>query len=293
VLGLVLRDQNKAAEAEALHREALALARNWAVNDPDFVGVLPQNLGDDLSRQGRYAEAGPLYREALALARNSAANDPAGLESELHFLAEDLYGQGKYAEAESLYREEIRCNQARLGPEGKEAPICFASLGRLLADWAWADRDQPPGGGSLRNDGDPGVAATKSETPRGRAQEAERLLRARLAVPVPGATAEKWRNDDTLSRLGGALLAVAVTDRTLTRKSREAKLIEAESLLLPASEALQKSEKADKKYKRDALTRVVHLYEAWGKRDKEAMWRQQLGEFERSEATAVPVKQAE
>jgi hypothetical protein len=83
------------------------------------------------------------------------------------------------------------------------------------------------------------------------------------------------------SRLGGALVSVAVTDPTLNAAAREAKLVEAETLLIEGGQRLQESKSADRKYKRDALERLTRLYDAWGKPDQRAEWQRKLEAYDR------------
>jgi hypothetical protein len=101
-----------------------------------------------------------------------------------------------------------------------------------------------------------------------------------------GKGASDWRTDDMKSRLGGALLAVALTHPALSAEDRQTKLLEAEVLLLEGNERLQRSQSADRKYKREALERLVRLYEAWetsasntGKSAQAREWRRTLEAF--------------
>jgi len=113
-----------------------------------------------------------------------------------------------------------------------------------------------------------------------------------LDIQLRGTNAIEWRTDDFRSRLGGALVAVAVTAPALTREAREAKLNEAETLLLTANEALQTGSGRGE-YKQAALLRLVRLYEAWDKQDKTAAWQHKLSEFEKAQAsiqTATPAE---
>src|SRR5262249_2126406 len=152
--------------------------------------------------------------------------------------------------AEPLYREIVQSRRARLGAEDKDLLDATASLGRVLADWAWAERDSKS---EIRN--------PKSEIGE-RAREAEKLLRECLAIRLRGTNSTHWRTAEAKSRLGAALLSVAVTDTALNAQARVTKLAEAESLLLEGNESLQQSS-AESKYKRDAVVRLVRLYEAW------------------------------
>jgi hypothetical protein len=142
----------------------------------------------------------------------------------------------------------------------------MASLARVLSDWAWAERDSKS---DTRN--------PKSEVAE-RAREAERLLHEVVAVRLRDST-NSWRIGDLKSRLGAALVSVAVTDSQLDVEARRAKLSEAESLMLEGHERLR-TPSAEEKYKRDALQRLVRLYEAVNQPDKRAEWQQKLEMFD-------------
>ena len=183
-------------------------------------------------------------------------------------LAEFLYRQNRYAEAEPVYREAIASRQARLPDGDLEIVDWIASQARTLTDWAWSDK------GSLSE-----IQNLKPEIVQ-RAREAESLLRDCLVKRRQGPNASHWRTTgEAPSRLGAALLTVAVTDPALTSKARLAKLADAEALLLEGNEALQQHGRVETKYKRDSLTRVVRLYQAWDKHDKAAEWQKKLDEF--------------
>jgi hypothetical protein len=201
-------------------------------------------------------------REYLADARGRYTNDPLKLAKGLYDAAEPYYRQGNYAEAEPLYREIIELRRSRLSADHKDVLEPTASLARALSDWASAARD------------------SKSEM-ADRAREAERLLHKVLATRLRNDT-NSWRIADVQSRLGGALVSVAITDSTLDAEARRTKLAEAESLLLESHEQLQK-ESRERKYNRDALQRLVRLYEAWNKPDKRAEWQQKLELFEKAQ----------
>jgi serine/threonine protein kinase/tetratricopeptide (TPR) repeat protein len=270
-LARVLWKQGKPVEAEAIFREALAMRRKLVGDEHPDVGKTLNGLAVLLRNQGRVAEAEPLHRKVLAIARNSMTKDPPGLETAMLELAEALYRQNKYAEAEPLYREAIGSRQARL-PDG-EIVDWIASLGRTLADWAWSDR------GLLSE-----IRNLKPEI-LSRAREAESLLRDCLVKRRQGPNADHWRSaGEAPSRLGGALVALAVTDPDLTIEARHAKLAEAESLMLEGNVVLQQGEKVASRYKRDSLTRLVHLYEAWEKPDQATEWRQKLNDLNKAEA---------
>jgi len=66
-LAATLHDQGKYAEAEAMHRQALAITRKALGEDhPDTAGSY-NNLAETLRAQGKYAEAEAMHRRALAI----------------------------------------------------------------------------------------------------------------------------------------------------------------------------------------------------------------------------------
>ena len=194
-------------------------------NEHPRVVMSLNNLATVLGRQGKHAEAERIQREALAISRN-LKGDPTAIESAIFGLAETLFRQGKFADSGAIYREALQRRSARLPADDLKVVGSAASLARLLADWVWAER------GSL--------SEIRNLKPKisGRAQEAERLLRDCLAARLRGPTATHWRTDETRNRLGGALLAVAVTDPALTSESRAARFTEAEAILVESCEAL-------------------------------------------------------
>jgi hypothetical protein len=292
------REMGRFAEAEALFRENLKLDKNSLGASIELARVLLEWANADTSNparaQERAAEGEQLARDYLPKARLRYTNDVAKLEGSLYEVAELRYRQRQYAEAEPLYRELLQSRHARRGAEHDDVIGTTASLGRLLADWAWAERtnivaaevtrlassnSQPAATNPAAID--QSLVTSAATVPHERAREAERLLRECLAVRLNGTNAIHWRVEDIKSRLGGALVSVAVTDRELNAAARGAKLAEAETLLLEGSERLQASKFADKKYKRDALERLARLYEAWRKPEKLSEWQQKLEAFDK------------
>jgi hypothetical protein len=223
----------------------------------------------------------------------------SSMEDSLYEVAELRYRQRQYPEAEPLYREIVQSRRARLEADHNDVIDPTASLGRLMADWAWAERPAlgvpASAGNTLPLSTPPELSSSepaKAGTPNlayERAREAEHWLRECLAVRLSGTNTTHWRVGDVKSRLGCALVSVAVTDPELnTTAAREAKLAEAETPLVEGYQVLQREKSIDRqKYKRDALERLVRLYEAWGKPEKRSEWQQQLDAFDREKSNSV------
>ena len=210
-----------------------------------------------------------------------------------------------YPKADQLYREVLASRRASFAAEHEAVLSLTASLARLLADWAWAERTNLVAAEVTSLTAESGIdqsllmsAATASVE---RAREAERLLRDCLAIRQRGTNATHWRTSDVGSRLGGALLAVAVTDPAFNIGARLSKLTEAEPLLVEGNEALQQSQSAERKYQHDALERLVRFHEAWdelapntGKTAQAAEWKTKLADFDNAglkKTDAAPTSQ--
>ncbi len=308
-LGFVLDRLGQVTEAETAYREALTIFRKVVPTDFRGLDVTLLDLSLNLEKQKRIAEAETIDRERVKWARENVEAEPERLEECLYGLADTLYRQNKYAEAEPFYREAVQRRRSHKSPQDEDVLKPTASLGRLLADWAWKERDvnsiPPP---QSRSNGEDKPA--QSRAPIELAREADSLLRECLALQIEPrnikatvvvfsgydskfehrtsarriTNTEPWRIADTRSRLGSAVLSVAFTDSTLTTEAREVKLMEAEALLLEGNDFLQQSAPADRKYKRHALERLVRLYEAWGKPAQAAEWRAKLEVFDQTDA---------
>ena len=262
------RELGKLEQAEALYREYLQHKSDSVKTRLQLASVLMDRAKTNQAASGKSTEGEQILRDYLALARSRHTNDAAQLESALYDLAEVRFRQHQYREAELLYREILQSKRSRLGTEHEDVVGATASLGRVLADWAWAEHDSKS---EIRNPISQIVE---------RAREAERLLRECLAWHLKGTNQTHWRVGDVRSRLGGALVSVAVTDAAFDATGREAKLVEAEGLLLEGNQRLQERKSIDeRKYKRDALERLARLYEAWGKPGQRAEWQQHMETF--------------
>ncbi|MCH7924841.1 MAG: serine/threonine protein kinase, partial [Planctomycetes bacterium] len=101
---LVLENQGKSAEAEALCRQTLASARASLGDEHPVTIDIMQNLGSILQGQARFAEAGALYRQALDLAPAEPPGDILKILALQNDLARALKKQGDIKGAEELFR---------------------------------------------------------------------------------------------------------------------------------------------------------------------------------------------
>src|SRR5262249_55022985 len=99
--------------------------------------------------------------------------------------------------------------------------------------------------------------------------QAESLSRQLLSIQEKK-QANSWQYFDTQSTLGGSLVA-------------QKKFAEAEPLLVSGFEGLKERERAipsrRRSHVREAVERLVQLYDGWGKKEKANEWREKLAKF--------------
>jgi serine/threonine protein kinase len=107
ILGTVFVDLGDYAKAEAMARQALALAEKLHGREHEDVAGALVLLGQIQQLQGRAAESEPLVREALAIARKIPGAQGENLAGALIALGNSLLGQGKLTEAERYCHEAL------------------------------------------------------------------------------------------------------------------------------------------------------------------------------------------
>jgi serine/threonine protein kinase/tetratricopeptide (TPR) repeat protein len=270
-LGAVIHNQGRYDEAEPYLREALALHRRLGEEGPELARTL-NNLATTLEAQRRYSEAEPLLREALAIQRRLVPSKQKDLEGSVRELGYVLSQLKQFAEAEKLGRELWQMVEGRVGPDHPETARALTGLGRILSDWVWAERFN-------KTDVNGAGGRTCAEM----AREAERILREALAIRLKRTNATALTTIEWKSRIAGALITVAATDTELTANIRDAKLTEAETLLIEAERALRES-RTERRYYRHTLERLVRLYEAWNKPVHATEWRAKFENLDRKQA---------
>jgi len=194
-----------------------------------------------LRTQGKLVEAESASRESLAIRRKRLGNQHSDVAVSQAGLAAALFDQGKLAEAETLQREAL-------------------SIWRTLA------AKQPVRPAALSGLADALVRLARSLLAQGRFVEAEPLARESCAL-FGKQTPEEWSSFQARSLLGASLLG-------------QKKFAEAEPPLLAGYEGLrsraQKIPPEDKPRLKEALERIVQLYEGSGKSAQAADWKRRL-----------------
>jgi len=234
-LGLLLREKGDRAGAEALFRETLAVTRKTrGPRHPDVATAL-SNLALTVSDRGDPAAAEAMYREALTIGQASLGRDHPANAQRLTNLAGALRRQGKLAEAEARSEEALAISRPAYGREHPAVALQEVSLAHIYLD-------------------------------QGHPAAAEPLLLHALAVQrrrFSASAAGDWRLGVTQSLLGATYMGLS-------------RFAEAEPWLLRAHELLPTRPGPETRQAREAranLSRLVALYEAWGRPAKAALFR--------------------
>lgn len=279
-LGAMLLDKGDYQVAESLLREALEMNRQLLDEEHPRVIANLNNLALLRHNMGDYDEAESLYRQALALARKSLGEEHWQMATNLNNLALLLHDRGDFEAAEQLFREVLARQRKAWGSEHPNVGFGLNNLARVLHDQGRYDAAESlyRQGLDLRQKTLPKGHASIAEslawlgkllTDRGDPQAGEPLLREALEIRRRALAAGDWRTAETESLLGGCLVALG-------------RYAEAESLLVNSYPVMKT--KRGERYRRtlQALSRVVDLYDAWGKPEKAAPYRALLAKSESS-----------
>ncbi len=281
-LATVLADEGKLAEAEAVHRQALAAYRAVLPSEHPLVATSLNNLAFVLRSQGKAPEAQAMFRQVLAMLTKLLGNEHPDLATVRDNLAAVLDDQGKLAEAEVVQTEALDLRRKLAGNQPAAVARSATGLANILQHQgrsaeaeafyqeALAIRRQ-----FLASD-DPSLALAQENLARllrdqARPLEAEPLARECLGIREKRLP-DHWRTCSARSLLGSVLLV-------------EKKYAEAEPLLLSGYEGLnQHAAQIPAEAKaglKEALQRLVQLYQETNRPDRAAEWKEKLAQLER------------
>jgi tetratricopeptide (TPR) repeat protein len=238
-----------------------------------------------LADQGRLAEAETTHLEALVMRRKLFGNEHPEVSNSLLGLASVLAAEGKLDEAETMYREVVAIRRKLLGNEHPELANALNNLAAVLTDegkLAEAEtvaREALAMRKKLLGNEHPDVALSLAGLAftllaQEKFAEAEAPARECLAIREQKMP-DDWRTFTTRSLLGGSLLG-------------QKKYAQAEPLLVSGYEGMKQREDkipaGGKRRLKDALQRVVQLYEATDRSDQAAQWKEKLAGFSKAEA---------
>jgi tetratricopeptide (TPR) repeat protein len=259
-------------EAMSLQRRCLAGRRRTLGAAHNDTLISANNLAFSLMRNGEFSEAIPLFREAVE------ARKAAGLEMEIATVCGNLgycyYMVGQLEEADRVLRESLERATTRLGADHQGTDRLRWRQIPVWIDQGHVERALELGHQALGvrrrlyPAGHPLIAAALIEIGRGlvvqkRFDAAEAALSesvssfagSRPQFPHYPGWSECWY---------GASLA------------GQGRYAAAETHLLAAEKGLREARTTPPRFHQQALEQLVELYEAWGKPDEAARWRQKL-----------------
>jgi serine/threonine protein kinase/Tfp pilus assembly protein PilF len=131
ILAAALQNQGRRAEAEPIHRQALATRRKLLHDHPDVASSL-NNLALLLTDQGKLDEAERMLREAITLQRKLYGDEHYDVATSLRNLGNVLFKQGRLAEAEAAHRQALAMRRKFLPAEHSSVRDSINQLASVL-----------------------------------------------------------------------------------------------------------------------------------------------------------------
>jgi tetratricopeptide (TPR) repeat protein/tRNA A-37 threonylcarbamoyl transferase component Bud32 len=270
-LGQFLREQGKLDEACDLFQQSLEMG----LRDHRPAQPLLLDCRDSLARsrllQGRLSDAEVLFRENLKAASGTLGPEHRFTLMEGDNLAVVLTAQGKLKEAERLLRQNIATERRTLKPEHGQTLFAVNGLAEVLqAKGSLVEAEallRPNLAAAQRTLGDPHYATLRALfnlsavlLAQRKATEAESLARRCQEGRRKTLPSGHWQTALAENLLGGCLTALN-------------RYAEAEPLLRESYQVLKASPSVLPGQRREAVARLVRLYEAWQRSADAAKWR--------------------
>lgn len=273
-LAVFLYEQGRYDESEQLLREALVINQRLLGEDHPETANSLNNLAFVLHDADEYEQAEIYFQQALDIWRSKLSDDHPTVARGLNNLSFLYYDLGDFDKALEYSRESL-ATYRRVYP-GDHPDVAYGL--QNLAGWLVEQGEYETAEGMLTEalamnqrifpDDHPDIAITRSgiaylmlET-----DQPEQALQLALAANEYLTTAygdDHWRTAWARSMQGAALTALQRFD-------------EAEILTVPAYESLKNNSAARPAQVRDALQRVVELYEAWDRPNEAQRYREQV-----------------
>jgi tetratricopeptide (TPR) repeat protein len=270
-LGMAYQRVGRSDSSIPLLRTALATRRETlGPRHPDTLQTV-NNLALLLFAEGRLAEAEPLCRELMESVSDTSGEDHPRTLTAMNNLARLLEAQGKLTEAEPLYRRSLEGRRRVLGEDHPKALACMSNLASVLE--ASGELSEAV---SLCRQVLEGCRGVLGED-HAKTLEAMSDLASMLEFQGKFSEAESLYRDarqaglKTLPR-GHGLVSTAESGlgACLAGQGHHA---EAEPLLVNSYKALRSALGEDDDSTARALSRIISLYESWGKPKKAAKFR--------------------
>ncbi len=281
-LSILFRDSSprRLDEAEAACRESVAIRQKLYGDDHPDLASSYCYLASVLGVKNNLAEAETCYRKALSIERKSKGQDTWWYASYLYGLSPLLQKEGKLDEAETCWRDAVSIARKQMGEDNPllgEGMLQLAQLLRNKREFVEAR--------NLPRMPWPCIDAFQAVRFNCRAAWPDlrtSSIKAR-SMPLPNQwPASAWKSAKRIFPTIGVLSIPAICwcSALLGQK----KYADAEPLLLSGYEGLKLRETmispGGKVHLKEAIQRLVKLYEATDKADKAARWKEKLAEFE-------------
>lgn len=269
-LGRVLGSQGKFHESEILFRQTLEVALRMLGPDNRWTLTAQTDLANVLKELGKLEEAKRLHSQAFKTrGRVLGAEHPDSLWSQNN-LAEVLRCQGQLSEADNLFRKGLEIQKRVLGCEHFSTLTTQNNLAITLGEEGAPNeaetlfRQVLAGRRKSLGPDHPDLASTLADLgllliDNGRAMEAESMVRECLTIREKSLPCGHWRIADARSLLGACLAA-------------QTSFAEAERFLVAGYKCMIMTESTPPKRITWTLSRIVDLYDKWGKPMEAKEW---------------------
>ncbi len=274
-LANVYSEQGKFAQAEALDSQTLEIQRRVLGPEHPLTVAAANNLALVYQDEGKYAQAEALQLQVLEIRRRALGPEHTRTLSSMGNLADTFASQGKYAQAEPLYKQTLEIQRRVLGPDHPRTLLTISNLSNMYqrqnkfalaqdyAEQALEGRRRTLGPSHTDTSTSAAYLALAYQS-QGKFAEGERLAREAVEIDRQKRP-DDWRRFRCESLLGASLAG-------------QKKYAEAEPLLLEGYRGMADRKDMigvpDRYYLDLARQWVADLYQACGKPQKAAQWRQ-------------------
>jgi serine/threonine-protein kinase len=315
-LGALLVDRGNFGAAEGLLQGAMDLRRRLFGEEHEEVANSLSQLGRLRSEKGEFREAESLYRRSLEMRLKLHGDDYPSVAVSMNNLAAMKQELGDFNGAKTLFRDALKLRVKLLGEEHPDVAISMANLASVLQDTGEYDESERLYRLTLKlrlklfDEDHPRIATTMNNLAtllqdKGNYKEAEIYFQKSLAIRRRKLGDDHQEVGTSLHNLGGLLYlkgeyaeseklerqAIGVYQKSLkpdhwmihrSRRGIGECLIklkrygEAEEELLTAFAGLKTALGDRHAQTRKTASRLIELYEAWGKPDRAETYRAML-----------------
>ena len=272
-LGAAWLELGDAAQAERFFGDSIDMRRRLETPVVDLI-IATNNQAAAFTEKGELARAEELYRRTLAIREQAFGPDSTEAGIGLYNLGAVFYNAGRFAEAEKHLRRSLEVLLTRLEPDDPKVGFTQSTLGRVLlsqgrlSEAETVFRNLLVDRRRLYGEEHFDVALTRRDLAavlvrQGRAADALHLAQQALTSLLASSPGHKFRLASTDSVIGECLM-------------KQGRFAEVEPRLVASYETLVAERGERSTYTREALRRVIELYDAWGLPDRAAEYRAKL-----------------